>query len=153
MLDSFLMPVLDNPKHEKFAQLVAKGKSQAEAYAKVYGGDIEGVRANASRLMTSNDNICQRVAEIQQGAASKVEWSLADRLKFLADIGRTAPGDIDSDSPLCQSYKNTADVNEIKMPDKLRAVELYGKLSGDQVERAEISIKIVKAWADEEPDA
>lgn len=61
------MPVLSNPKHEAFAQGLAKGKSQAEAYADAgYKGD----RTAASRLST-NVNVLSRVAELQEKAAEK----------------------------------------------------------------------------------
>lgn len=62
------MPVLSDPKHEAFAQALANGKSQTDAYA------IAGYKAhrqNASRLMT-NDDVQARVKELQEKAAVKV---------------------------------------------------------------------------------
>jgi phage terminase small subunit len=67
------MPRIDNPKHELFAQELAKGKSQAEAYELAgYKGD----RTAASRLST-NSNVQARVAEIQQRSAVKAEMTIA----------------------------------------------------------------------------
>jgi phage terminase small subunit len=56
------MATLNNARHEKFAQELAKGKAAAEAYtAAGYKYD----RGNASRL-TANDNISRRVEELQR---------------------------------------------------------------------------------------
>lgn len=76
------MPVLKNSRHEKFAQLLAEGKSATDAYAEAgYSGD----RTAASRLST-NANIRQRVDEIKNRVAEKAEWSAADRLIALKSI-------------------------------------------------------------------
>jgi phage terminase small subunit len=76
------MPVLQNPRHEAFAQALAKGKSADEAYAQA---GYRPSRHNASRL-TTNDNVRKRVTELQARAADKAEWSAADRLKGLKTI-------------------------------------------------------------------
>lgn len=63
------MPVLKNARHEAFAQALAKGKSADEAYAQA---GYKPNRHNASRLKT-NEHITDRVAELQQKVAKKVE--------------------------------------------------------------------------------
>jgi len=63
------MPILDNPRHERFAQFIADGKSATKAY------ELAGYRSsrqNAQRL-TTNDDVRARVAELQQQAAAKHE--------------------------------------------------------------------------------
>lgn len=81
------MPVLGNAKHEKFAQGVAKGLSQADAYTSAgYKGD----RTAASRLAT-NVNIQARVEEILGRAAERVEINEA---RVLAELGKIGFGDI-----------------------------------------------------------
>lgn len=60
------MPVLDNPRHEKFAQELAKGTTATEAYA------IAGYKpddGNASKLATK---VQARVQEITGKAAARV---------------------------------------------------------------------------------
>lgn len=82
------MPALDNPKHERFAQELAKGKTADEAYAEAgYKAD----RGNASRL-TAKDNVRTRVAEIQERAAIRVEINVADITKRLLAIATKAEG-------------------------------------------------------------
>jgi phage terminase small subunit len=75
------MPVLDNSRHEKFAQGLAQGMSAAEAYRLAgYNGD----RTAASRLST-NVNVQARVAELKERAAVNVslskEWVLENLIK------------------------------------------------------------------------
>lgn len=63
------MAALANPRHERFAQELAKGKPACEAY--VLAGYKES-RPAASRLST-NVNISLRIAELQERGAIKVE--------------------------------------------------------------------------------
>lgn len=76
------MPVLRNAKHEAFAQALAKGRSQEDAYA---DAGFKPHRQNASRLMT-NDDVRRRVEEIKGRIAEKAEWTAADRLSALKTI-------------------------------------------------------------------
>lgn len=76
------MPILPNPRHEKFAQALAKGKTADEAYQEA---GYKPNRGNAATLK-ANQSISDRVAELQAGAADKAEWTAADRLKTLSEI-------------------------------------------------------------------
>ena len=86
------MPALSNPRHERFAQELAKGKSQSEAYQ---DAGYEPSEPNASRL-TRNDKVKSRVAELQERAAASVcvsrEWVL-EQLVENARLAKQA-GDI-----------------------------------------------------------
>jgi hypothetical protein len=80
------VPALDNAKHERFAQGLAKGKTQEEAYREAgYQGD----RTAACRLST-NVNVTARVAEIQERAATRAEISVASVTANLARIADKA---------------------------------------------------------------
>lgn len=68
------MSVLDNQRHELFAQNVAKGMNQTEAYIEA-GYSEEGANGNAARLM-ANDAVKERVRELQASAAQKTETSV-----------------------------------------------------------------------------
>ncbi len=75
------MPVLDNARHERFAQELAKGASQAEAYlAAGYKGD----KTAASRLST-NVNVQGRVAELKSAIAERVEIDQSYVLSTILD--------------------------------------------------------------------
>lgn len=66
------MPVLPNPRHERFAQELAKGKSASEAYANA------GYKANDGNAATlkGNQRVEQRIAELLNKAASKTEVTI-----------------------------------------------------------------------------
>lgn len=82
------MPVLSNPKHEIFAQLIARGRTQAEAYEEAGYRPSE---PNASRL-TSNEKVGARIAEIQGRAAIRTEVSVASITERLLAIAKKAEG-------------------------------------------------------------
>jgi hypothetical protein len=58
------MSVLDNSKHEQFAQQVAKGVSATKAYIAA-GYSANGARASAARL-SAKATVCARIREIQE---------------------------------------------------------------------------------------
>jgi phage terminase small subunit len=82
------MPPLDNPKHERFAQELAKGKTQIEALT------VAGYKPNpsaASRLF-EDVKISERVAEIQERAAIRAEITVAGITDRLLAIATKAEG-------------------------------------------------------------
>jgi hypothetical protein len=79
------MPILKNPRHEAFAQELAKGKTADEAYQAVgYRAD----RGHASRL-AANGNICVRLAELQAVGAEKAVVTI-ESLIAKAEAARAA---------------------------------------------------------------
>lgn len=78
------MPALTNPKHERFAQALAKGETATAAYELAGYEPNDG---NAARLK-GNDRIEARVAEILERAATRAEItvaSISDRLLKIAE--------------------------------------------------------------------
>ena len=88
------MAALDNARHERFAQELAKGKTADEAYQEA--GYSEN-RGNATRLK-ANESVAARVAEILGRAAVRTEISVASatahflRLAEKAEKLGDAPG-------------------------------------------------------------
>lgn len=80
------MPALASGRHERFAQELAKGKSQEEAYA---AAGYRPSRSAASRL-ASDVNICARVAEIADRVAIRTEITAAALTDELLAILKTA---------------------------------------------------------------
>lgn len=76
------MPVLDNPRHERFAQEIAKGCSATEAYALA---GYKPNQPNAARLI-SNDMVKARVAELQEAGAKRAEVTIESLIDEAADI-------------------------------------------------------------------
>ena len=75
------MAVLDNPKHERFAQELAKGKTATEAYVLAGYKDNDG---NASKLASK---VQDRVKEITGKAAERAGVTIERVLNELALIG------------------------------------------------------------------
>lgn len=76
------MAVLKNARHERFAQLVAEGRSQDEAY-KLAG--YKPSRQHASRLAT-NGTVKPRIATIQAAVADEVKITVASVTAGLMQI-------------------------------------------------------------------
>lgn len=106
------MPMLSDHRRERFAQALAQGLSATDAYE---AAGYRKHRQNASRLM-ANDDIQDRVAELQARAASDVVVTRQWLLEQCVDIARAARED--------GAY--AAAVNAIKEA---------GVLSGERVER------------------
>lgn len=78
--------VLANPKHERFAQERAKGKTADEAYQ--LAGYSEN-RGNATR-MNANESIRARIDEIMHAVAQKTEVTLESLMAEADEIARLA---------------------------------------------------------------
>jgi len=80
------MPVLTNPKWEIFAQELAKGATQSEAYG---AAGYSPQRSNAARLIT-NDSIVSRVAELQAIAGANAEVTIESLIREADELQRLA---------------------------------------------------------------
>lgn len=76
------MPILSNPRHERFAQELAKGKTASEAY--VDAGYKEN-RHNAAAL-AREQHIATRLQELQSRVASRVEVTLESLLREAEEV-------------------------------------------------------------------
>jgi hypothetical protein len=70
------------------------------------------------------------IAELKAAQSQKSELSRDQVREFLVEVIQTPAGKVDEQSRLSQSYKTRSNVREIRMPDKLRAVEQLAKLCG-----------------------
>lgn len=102
------MPQLDNPRHERFAQIIAEGKTkQYEAYLAIYNdADKNSAYAASSKLIADSD-ISARISEIQRKLQQKLE--LLSLYKKRALLSQFATADLSKDSsellPIAQSAK------------------------------------------------
>lgn len=79
------MSVLKNQRHELFAQALAKGASQVDAYEQA---GYQPSRSAATRL-AADVSICERVAELAERSAARTEVTAAAitaRLLNIADV-------------------------------------------------------------------
>lgn len=152
------MPALKNPRHEAFAQALAKGTTADAAYE---AAGYKPSRSAASRL-SANVNIQARVAELVNKGAERAEVTVERVLREMARIGFsdprqcftsggnlvdvqdwpddlahaiasvevvTKPGDIDEDG-----NRTVEHVHKIKFWDKNSALEKIAKHLGMFVE-------------------
>ena len=73
------------PKQEKFAQGVASGKNQSDAYREAYDArkmKASSINVNASKLM-ADAKVTQRVAELRKPVAEKAQMTLESHLRDL----------------------------------------------------------------------
>jgi phage terminase small subunit len=109
------MPALSNPRHERFAQHLAKGHSASEAYEKA---GYKPNRQAASRLLSKVD-VQGRVQELQDVGAQRAEMTVEGHLDKLQEL---------RDKALEAGQHSAA----------ITAEQLRGKVSGYYVERHEV---------------
>ena len=125
------VPVLENPKHEAFAQIAATGTAAGEAYRQVYNAKASTCETSGPELLRKSQ-VAARVAEIQGKAAEKVGWSIEERLEFLKSCAITPPAKVKLDDAICQGERVTKGGSTyLLIPDKIKACVEYSRLAGD----------------------
>jgi len=118
------MPVLRNPRHEKFSQLVASGIKPTEAYVSL-GYSKAGAPQSANNLLKRTD-VRERVNEIQSLAAR----STAEEVAF--DHKRVL-------NRLDVLSRKAEEMNQIGAA--VRAEELIGKHRGMFIDRSDLTFQ------------
>lgn len=120
------------PKQELFAQEVASGKTQADAYRSAFNvkptTKPETTYKRACELM-ADGNISGRVAELRAAIAERVVWTMADSLDVLSTIAKG----LDADA------KPSDKVNAVKAINAMIGLDAPSKLNvtGNLVTRIE----------------
>lgn len=104
------MPILNNPRRERFAQRVAEAGNASAAYRSTYGSDGRSAEVGGSRLLR-NAEVRGRVQELQGETAKAAVMTLEEQRLLLAAIARG-------------EHLNA------KICDRIRAIELDAKLAG-----------------------
>jgi hypothetical protein len=124
-----------NDRQRRFCELIVGGESATQAYRAAFAhcGSDRAASAGGSRLLKRPviaAAIAALRAEVTGRAMSELVADKREVLEFLTGVVRAAPGDVDEASGLCQSFKHTPGVREVRLPCKLRAAELLGKMLG-----------------------
>lgn len=135
---------LKNRKHERFARAIALGElTAAEAYRATVSdkGTKKTSHENASKLVTDTKVgprikwFIERANEKLKDEAEGVVMSVIEKRMFLAEVVRTAAGEVDRSSKLCQEWSETrgegSTSQRLKMPDKLKAIQIDNDLAGE----------------------
>lgn len=103
------MGALSNPRHERFAQALAKGKTQLQAYVEAGYKPDDGAAARLS----GNVRVRTRLTELQQRAAVRAEITVASITERLLAIAARA--EEKEDAPMLSvaraSYMDAAKLN------------------------------------------
>ena len=98
-LPSAGMPILGNPRHERFAQLVASGKHSVMEAFKQAGYADESAHQNACRLR-ANESVAARIEELRARNAEKCQLSRDEAVQYLVEILKTLIGEVTADHRL-----------------------------------------------------
>ena len=137
------MDTLKNARHERFAQLLAEGQSQADAYRAVYPASrywkADSLHHRASKV---HAKVLPRVREMQQAGVSKTILTRNELAAYLSRVIVTPVGEIGRDSPLVQSFEAGVNGVRVCMVSKIAACEQLAKLMGWYApERADITFQ------------
>ncbi len=109
-------------KQEAFCLAIMEGKSQHDAYKQSFSTknySREALDVNGSKMM-AKAKIKQRIEELRAPAVKKAQRSYAQWLQEVEDV----------------AFVKTEQL-EVKNPDKLKALELFGKATGIYQEKME----------------
>ena len=119
------------PKQEKFAQCVADGMTQADAYRTAFDVGAttkpETVQANASRLM-ADSTVSARVAELRQQLSQNALWTRQDSVQALISVLSNP----ESQKDVIAAVKELNAMHGYNAPQKL---EVGGTLGIQRIER------------------
>ena len=136
------MGVLENARHEKFAQELLLGTTQRKAYRVAFPSSLkwkdETVDSKASAL-AKNDKVLARVKELQEETAKATILTAQERLEFLSGIVT----DINKEKIVVE----TEDGEKIfekpaNLVEKMKAIDLMNKMQGEYVTKVEGSIGV-----------
>lgn len=131
------MPILSNPKHELFAQEIAKGVPASQAY--VNAGYAKN-DSNSSRL-NGNDRVKARVQELLEASAEKAGVTIDRIVNELAKIGFANAADFFSWGPDGVRIKPSDDLTRDQMAVVAEVQETRAKAAGENTIKVKLSDK------------
>ena len=122
---------LKNSRHERFAVLVANGKTQADAYREVYPQSRlwkdKSVHERASKVCAK---VRPRIDALKRQAASRAGITREELVEIMAEIVRT-PGDaIPAGSRIVQEVREGKFGSTVVIPSKVQAADFIAKVCG-----------------------
>jgi len=115
------MPILDNVKHEKFAQCLASGMSQRQSYLEAYPSSKKWKDAtvdNKASKLAKTSEVLARLQEIRERTESKAIANVARRKMILTEI---------------------LEDEEEKTTDRIKAIDSLNKMEGVGTENVNLN--------------
>lgn len=124
------MPALKNKVHERFAQAVAAGKSQSEAW-RIAKNSNNPNAGGLGHMLAKRQDISERIEELAEKTIAKFEMSREDAVEMVVKMLKMSPKDASMDSPLCDIKYVGKDADAVAVtPDRLRAMERLARMMG-----------------------
>ena len=126
------------PQQQEFVNKVASGDSATTAYVNIYNCKKESASSAASRLL-KKPNIKNELSRLKKAAEKNTLMGIQHKRALLTEMILSPAVGIDPNSPLVQNVKikrrtlPDGTIEEditVTLPDKLKAIELDAKLSG-----------------------
>ena len=114
------MAELSNVRHEKFAQGLASGMSQRNAYRAAFPNSARWKDATVdskASVLAKDDKILERLKELADLATSKAVMTAIERKEWLSSVIRN-------------------EAEETK--DKLKAVDILNRMEGEYIEKVQV---------------
>lgn len=124
------------PKQERFAQAIADGKTQADAYRIAYGVDgmkDSSIHVNASKLM-ADAKVSQRVEDLRVKLVTKALWNREMSVKALVNAYKVAQESKNSNG-MTSAVKELNAMHGFNAPQK---IDVSGELALHRIERVVI---------------
>lgn len=115
------MAELNNARHEKYAQGIASGMSQRQAYYAAFPNSTKWKEAtvdNRACELSKDSEILGRLKELSEEATKETIMNAIERKEWLSNVIRS---------------------EEEFTKDKLKAVDLLNKMEGSYIEKVEVS--------------
>lgn len=122
------MAELKNVRHERFCQLFVVLGNASEAYRQS-GYRSKNPHVDSAQLLAKG-SISSRITELRLQTQRKTAINREAAIELLAEIATTPAGAINKHHRLCESFKDTGGVSEIKMPSKIAALQELGRILG-----------------------
>ena len=122
------MPILENPRHERFAQLRASGKTGSDSYRAIAGKDARYADVRADQLMKT-PGVRERIEELKAESSAKCSLSREAYIGSLVEMYEAKPGDASMDNPRCDVVIVRGQKQAV-FPPKLQVGQQLAKLCG-----------------------
>lgn len=128
-----------NIKQEKFIQNIVKGMSQREAYKDAYNAKYKDKAIDEKACVLFNsEKVQKRYKELKEQLEDETIMSAKERMKWLTEVVKgiqtnTTYGENG------QEYENEAYIS-----DKMKAIDIMNKMTGEYTTKLEADVKIEK---------
>lgn len=130
------IPLPKDPMHQRFADLILRGKAGSEAYREAgFKAKTKRAQETGASRMLRNAEVAAYITAVQALSAMGAVMDRQEAMEFLTRNVRTPVGDVDERSDLAQEVIRDEIGEEtirtkIKMPGKIDAIDRLAKMMG-----------------------